>query len=198
MANVWPLPDSAVSKIQNQANDPTCESTPLDPSDISEIERAVCDYRVIRTLSESPTSVVYKAEHKRSKRPVAIKVVFNRALIHTDRVERARVEIERAKHLNHAGIARLVDAGLTDDGHCYLISDFVKGVSLDEYVSVHKLSFNDRLTIIKKISEVVQYAHQRCMLHRDLRPSNIVIDGKCNPCIVGFGVAASTSRAIPA
>src|SRR5690606_11595787 len=76
--------------------------------------------------------------------------------------------------------------------HCYFISDFVKGVSLDEYISIHKLSFNDRLTIITSIFEAVRYAHQRCMLHRDLRPSNIVIDGKCNPCIVGFGVSAVT------
>lgn len=187
-----PTPSSAASKLAAKANAPKAKSDAVVAAEISEIERAVRDYRVIRTLSETATSVVYKAEHKRTKRSVAIKVIYNNAKPSADLIERARVEIDRATHLNHPGIARLLDAGLTSEGHCYLISDFIKGISLDEYASVHKLSSGDRLSILSKICEAVQYAHQRCVLHRDLRPTNIVIDGKCNPCIVGFGNAAVT------
>lgn len=187
-----PSPMSAASKLAAKANAPKKKSDAVIAAEISEIERAVSNYRVIRTLSETATSVVYKAEHKRTKHNVAIKVVYNQCEPNADVVERARVEIDRATHLKHAGIARLLEAGLTKDGHCYLISDFIKGISLDEYASVHKLSSGDRLSILTKICEAVQYAHQRCVMHRDLRPTNIVIDGKCNPCIVGFGNAAVT------
>ncbi len=187
-----PTPKSAASKLAAKANAPKQKSEAATAAEISEIEAAVRDYRVIRTLSETATSVVYKAEHKRTKRNVAIKVVYNNAAPDNALIERARVEIDRATHLSHPGIARLLDAGLTSEGHCYLISDFIKGISLDEYASVHKLSSGDRLSILTKICEAVQYAHQRCVLHRDLRPTNIVIDGKCNPCIVGFGNAAVT------
>lgn len=187
-----PMPTSAASKLAAKANAPKTRSDAAVAAEISEIEKAVGNYRIIRTLSETATSVVYKAEHKRTKRNVAIKVVYNHSQRDVDMIDRARVEIDRATHLNHSGIARLLDAGLTADGHCYLISDFIKGISLDEYASVHKLSSGDRLSILTKICEAVQYAHQRCVLHRDLRPTNIVIDGKCNPCIVGFGVAAVT------
>lgn len=187
-----PTPMSAASKLTAKANAPKSRSDAVVAAEISEIERAVENYRVIRTLSETATSVVYKAEHKRTKRNVAIKVVYNHAEPDAKMIERARIEIDRATHLSHPGIARLLEAGLTGDGHCYLVSDFIKGISLDEYASVHKLSSGDRLSILTKICEAVQYAHQRCVLHRDLRPTNIIIDGKCNPCIVGFGIAAVT------
>ncbi|MCA9254072.1 MAG: tetratricopeptide repeat protein [Phycisphaerales bacterium] len=187
-----PTPTSAASRLAAKANAPKTKSEAATAAEISDIERAVGGYRIIRTLSETSTSVVYKAEHKKTKRNVAIKVVYSHVTPNADLIERARVEIDRATHLNHPGIARLLDAGLTPDGHCYLISDFIKGISLDEYASVHKLSSGDRLSILTKICEAVQYAHQRCVLHRDLRPTNIVIDGKCNPCIVGFGNAAVT------
>lgn len=167
---------------------------PSDPSiqTHSAIENIIKDYRVIRTVSESSTSIVYKAEDIRTKRRVAIKVIYNRDLPDHDRISRARVEIERLRHLAHPGIASMLEAGTTNEGHCYIVSEFIKGVTLGEYLSIHKLSLNDRLSLFARLCEAVQYAHQRCLLHRDLRPSNILIDGKCNPKLVGFGVACVT------
>lgn len=156
------------------------------------IENVVKDYRIVRTVSETSTSIVYKAEDIRTKRRVAIKVIYNRGVPDFDRINRARAEIERLRHLSHPGIAALLDAGMTNEGHCYFVSEFIKGVSLNEYISIHKLSQEDRLSIFARICEAVQYSHQKCLIHRDLRPSNIIIDGKCNPKIVGFGVAGVT------
>lgn len=156
------------------------------------IEGIVRNYRIIRTISETSASIVYKAEDARTKRHVAIKVIYNRGLPDFERINRARVEIERLRHLSHPGIAALFDAGLTPEGHCYLVSEFIKGVSLNEYLAIHKLSLEDRFAVFMRICEAVHYAHQKCLLHRDLRPSNIVIDGKCNPKLVGLGVASVT------
>ncbi len=157
-----------------------------------DIEGIVRNYRVIRTISETSASIVYKAEDARTKRHVAIKVIYNRGLPDFERINRARVEIERLRHLSHPGIAALFDAGLTPEGHCYLVSEFIKGVSLNEYLAIHKLTLEDRFAVFMRICEAVHYAHQKCLLHRDLRPSNIVIDGKCNPKLVGLGVASVT------
>ncbi len=156
------------------------------------IEDIVKDYRIVRTVSETSTSIVYKAEDIRTKRRVAMKVIYNRGIPDFERINRARVEIERMRHLSHPGIAALLDAGMTNEGHCYFVSEFIKGVSLSEYISIHKLSQDDRLAIFARICEAIHYSHQKCLLHRDLRPSNIIIDGKCNPKIVGFGVAGVT------
>ncbi|MBX3394543.1 MAG: serine/threonine protein kinase [Phycisphaerae bacterium] len=157
-----------------------------------DIESMIKDYRIIRTVSETSTSIVYKAEDARTKRRVAIKVIYNRDIPDFDRINRARVEIDRLRHLAHPGLAALLDAGTTREGHCYIVSEFIKGVTLNEYLSIHKLSLDDRLSIFARICEAVHYAHQRCLLHRDLRPSNILIDGKCSPKLVGFGVAGVT------
>ncbi|MBK8270586.1 MAG: tetratricopeptide repeat protein [Planctomycetes bacterium] len=158
----------------------------------SAIENIIKDYRVIRTVSETSTSIVYKAEDIRTKRRVAIKLIYNRDLPDFDRISRARVEIERLRHLSHPGIAATLDAGTTKEGHCYIVSEFIKGVALNEYLSIHKLSLDDRLSMFARLCEAVHYGHQRCLIHRDLRPSNILIDGKCNPKIVGLGIAGVT------
>ncbi len=184
--------EAAVSTKQRQDEAAHTEPEQESLDEQTKIERVVQNYRVLRTISETPTSVVYKAEHKRTKRRVSIKVIYATQNTNSETINRARVEIERAVHLRHPGIAELIEAGTTDEGHCYFISDFVKGVTLDEYVSIHKLSTMDRLKLFGRICDALQYAHQRCLLHRDLRPSNILIDGKCNPRIVGFAVAAVT------
>lgn len=158
----------------------------------TEIEDLVRDYRIIRTINETPVSVVYKAEEIKTRRRVAVKVVYNRSAPDPIRINRARADIVQLRRLMHPGIAPILDAGTTERGHCYFISEFVKGVSLDEYMNIHKLSMDDRLSIFSKVCEAMNHAHQHCVLHRDLRPSNIVIDGKCNPRIVGFGIATVT------
>ncbi len=157
-----------------------------------EIESIIQNYRIIETVSETSTSIVYKAEEKQSRRKVAIKIIYNRSLPNSDRINRARVEIDRLRHLYHPGIAPLLRAGTTEEGHSFFVSQFIKGVTLDEYIGIHNLGIGDRLAVFMKLCGALNHAHQHCLLHRDLRPSNIIIDGKCNPIIVGYGVAAVT------
>ncbi|MFQ5501048.1 MAG: tetratricopeptide repeat protein [Phycisphaerae bacterium] len=166
------------------------DSSPKGPP--IEIESIIQNYRIIETVSETSTSIVYKAEEKQSRRKVAIKIIYNRSLPNSDRINRARVEIERLRHLYHPGIAPLLRAGTTEEGHSFFVSQFIKGVTLNEYIGIHNLGIGDRLAVFMKLCGALNHAHQRCLLHRDLRPSNIIIDGKCNPIIVGYGVAAVT------
>ncbi|HWL95557.1 MAG TPA: serine/threonine-protein kinase [Phycisphaerae bacterium] len=181
-----PTPEDMGDEHDDVAGSATATKAPF------AIESIIKDYRIIRTVSETTTSIVYKAEDLRSKRRVAIKVIYNRGVPDFERINRARAEIERLVHLSHPGIATVFDAGLTEEGHCYFVSEFIKGVTLSEYVTIHKLSLEDRLSIFSRLCEAVQYTHQKCLLHRDLRPSNIVIDGRSHPRIVGLGVAGVT------
>ena len=166
---------------------------PTEAGNVTAVGDFIDGYRIIRTVSETPTSVIYKAEQNGTKRRVAIKVIFNRPGSMADSLKRPEEEVQRLKHLNHPGIVAFLDMGTTPEGHCYFANEFVRGVPLDEYVKIHKLSLQNRLTLFKKICDAVAYAHQQLLLHRDLRPSKIVIDGKCNPKIVGLGVAAVTN-----
>lgn len=176
---------------------PVSDENRAEPDDSSEgppveIETIIQNYRILDTVSESSTSIVYKAEEKHTRRKVAIKIIYNRSIPDRDRINRARVEIERLRHLYHPWIAPLIRAGTTEEGHCFFVSQFIKGVTLKEYIGIHNLGLGDRLTVFMKLCDALNHAHQRCLLHRDLRPSNILIDGKCNPIIVGFGAAAVT------
>lgn len=177
-------PDEAVQQTEPDGDVQPTEET---------VDGRIGPYRIIRTMSESSTSVVYKAEDEGSRRRVVVKVVGGSETgAPASGVKRSGEEIRHLKHLRHPGIASFIDMGTTDSGRRYFVSEFVKGVSLDEYVKIHKISQRERLRLFIKICDAVNYFHQNLLLHRDLRPSKIVIDGKCNPKIVGLGVVAVT------
>lgn len=171
-----------------EAEDPSAGS----PSPSSPIE-FIGPYSIVRPVSETPTSAIYKAEHRDSKRRVAIRVIFGGSSSRSNRRIRPEEEIQRLRHMSHPGIASFVEMGRTPEGHIYFVNEFVRGVPLNEYVAIHKLGLKHRLLLFLKFCEAVHYAHQNLLLHRDLRPSKIVIDGKGMPKIVGLGVAAVTN-----
>ncbi len=166
------------------------ESTEASPS----VAHSFVGYRVIRTMSEDSASVVYKAEETRTKRTVTIGVFYSNSYATAESLKRFERDAEVLKHLNHPDLAALYDVGITKDGGYYVISEYVRGVSLNEYVRSQKPSPKERMDIFLKICDAVQYAHQYCLLHRDLTPSNIIIGGKGIVKVQGFGVALLSNR----
>lgn len=130
------------------------------------------------------------------KRRVAVKLI--RADRGTSKSILARFEAERQAIalMDHPNIAKLLDAGTTEDGQPYFVMDLVKGIPVTEYCDAHRLSIHDRLGLFVQICSAVQHAHQKGIIHRDIKPSNILVeshDGKPVPKIIDFGLAKATS-----
>ncbi|MCA9556787.1 MAG: serine/threonine protein kinase, partial [Myxococcales bacterium] len=91
--------------------------------------------------------------------------------------------------LEHPYIARLYDGGATDDGLPYLVMEYVEGAPLDRYCDRQGLSVEERIRLFLKVCEAVHYAHQNLVVHRDLKPTNIVVTAGGEPKLLDFGIA---------
>jgi serine/threonine protein kinase len=154
-------------------------------------------YKLLRILGEGGFSIVYLAEQdKPVRRRVALKVI--KPGMDTKQVI-ARFEAERQTLalLEHPNIAPVFDAGTTDTGLPYFVMENVKGVSILEYCDRNKLTIEERLQLFLQACEGVQYAHQKGIIHRDVKPSNILVSiqgEKPVLKIIDFGVAKTITQ----
>jgi serine/threonine protein kinase/tetratricopeptide (TPR) repeat protein len=155
-----------------------------------EAPQRVGHYRILREIGRGGMGVVYAgvSEDDRFKRRVAIKVL--RRGMDTDEVLR-RFEFERQvlAGLNHAGIARLYDAGETDERLPYFAMEYVEGQPVDEYCDTHRLRIPERLELFRAVCSAVHYAHKNLVVHRDLKPGNILVTKDGTPKLLDFGIA---------
>ena len=156
-------------------------------------------YRVLQLLAQGGMGVVYVAEQTEPvRRRVALKVI--KAGMDTREVV-ARFEAERQALavMEHPGIAKVLDGGVTGDGRPYFVMELVKGVPITDYCDTHKLSTRDRLALFVGVCHAVQHAHQKGVIHRDLKPSNVLVmlqDGKPVPKVIDFGIAKALSQSL--
>src|SRR5262249_54107587 len=113
----------------------------------------------------------------------------------------ARFEAERQALalMDHANIARVLDAGTTSAGRPYFVMDLVRGVPITKYCDQHHLTPRQRLELFIPVCQAVQHAHQKGIIHRDLKPSNVVValyDDKPVPKVIDFGVAKATGPSL--
>lgn len=154
-------------------------------------------YRILGLLGEGGMGIVYEADETGSvRRRVAIKVI--RAGFATREVV-ARFEAERQALalMDHAGIAKVLNAGETDAGLPYVVMELVRGMPLTTYCDYHRLTVQQRVDIFIQVCHAVQHAHQKGVIHRDLKPSNILVveeDGIPRPKIIDFGIAKAVGR----
>jgi non-specific serine/threonine protein kinase/serine/threonine-protein kinase len=104
-------------------------------------------------------------------------------------VERFRAERQILASLGHPNIARLLDGGTTDDGAPYLVMELVDGVQIDQYCESHELTVAQRLALFLQVCAAVQFAHQRLVIHRDIKPGNILVTATGVPKLLDFGIA---------
>ncbi len=147
-------------------------------------------YRLVREIGRGGMGSVYLAVRadETFERRVAIK--FVRSGLDSPHL-RERFEAERRilARLEHPYIARLLDAGQTSAGQPYLVMEFVDGQTITSYARAHKLSVRDRISLFRKVCDAMQYAHQNLVVHRDLKPGNVLIDSGGDPKILDFGIA---------
>jgi tetratricopeptide (TPR) repeat protein len=152
-------------------------------------------YRILSMLGRGGMGVVYQAERDDGKfeQRVAIKVVSG-GLNTPGFIERFQQEYRILAGLEHPNIARLLDAGATEDGLPYFVMEYVEGRSIDRYCAEHKLSAHDRLRLFLQVCDAVQFAHQKLIVHRDLKPDNILVTEQGTPKLLDFGIAKVLSE----
>ena len=132
---------------------------------------------------------VFLAHRKTAFDQVAALKIMAAQLIHADAKRRFEAERQILARLQHPYIATLIDGGTSDQGVPYLVMEYVRGESLYEYCSRRRLDVDARLKMFGKICEAVEYAHRNLVVHRDLKPGNILIDEDGNPKLLDFGIA---------
>ncbi|UFP93235.1 serine/threonine-protein kinase [Gloeobacter morelensis] len=147
-------------------------------------------YRVLREIGRGGMSVVYLAGRADAqfRKQVAIKLLkpgWESAHL----VERFQLERQLLANLEHPNIARLIDGGATREGRPYLVMEYVDGVPIDEYCRRQRLSLPERLKLFCRVGAAVQYAHQNLIVHRDIKPGNILVTAEGEPKLLDFGIA---------
>lgn len=188
-------------KESPKGSTPSRSSTSGSGLDPFEVPERIGPYRILQLIGEGGMGVVYEAmQTEPVTRGVALKVL--KPGLDTKQVL-ARFEAERQALavMDHPNIAKVFDAGATEAGRPYFIMELVKGIPLNEYCDVFRLSTRERLELVATVCRAVQHAHQKGVIHRDLKPSNVLVmarDDRPVPKIIDFGVAKAISQPLTA
>ena len=150
--------------------------------------RSIGPYTLVRELGRGGMAVVWLAERADVGKRVALKLVSG-GLASPERVGRFLFERRVLAQLEHPGIARLLDAGVAEDGTPWLAMEYVEGKPIDEHCDAARLGIEDRLALFTRVCDAVAYAHRNLVVHRDLKPSNILVDASGQPRLLDFGIA---------
>ena len=166
--------------------------------------QAVGPYRIVGPIGRGGMGVVYLADRADGhfRKRVAIKVV-KRGMDTDEIVRRFRHERQILARLEHPGVARLLDGGVTGDGLPYFVMECVEGEPLDAYCDRLRLPVRERLELFMDVLEAVRYAHRNLVVHRDLKPSNILVTeggerGRAEVKLLDFGIAKVLASDDPA
>ena len=134
---------------------------------------------------------VYEAEQDNPRRTVALKVI-RPGLVSAEFLNRFSHEAHILGRLQHSGIAQVYEAGRGEDGQPFFAMEFIRGMPLDEYSRSSGLDVAARLELLARVCDAVQHAHDKGVIHRDLKPGNILVDQSGQPKVLDFGVAHVT------
>lgn len=170
------------------------EAPSSDGQTTAHIPAFIGPYRIIRLLGEGGMGAVYEAEQETPRRTIALKII-KPGLASGEFQRRFEQEAQALGRLQHPGIAQIYEAGTAETGwgvQPYFAMEFIRGETLRKYVRDRQLTTARRLELMVKVCEAVHHAHQRGLIHRDLKPGNIVVDETGQPKILDFGVARVT------
>jgi serine/threonine protein kinase len=147
-------------------------------------------YNIVREIGRGGMGAVYLGARadERFQKLVAIKLI-KRGMDTDDVLRHFRIEQQILGNFDHPNIARLIDAGSTDSGLPYFIMEFVEGQPIDQYCDQKSLSISQRLELFEHVCSAVSYAHRNLVVHRDIKPTNILVTADGTPKLLDFGIA---------
>ena len=146
-------------------------------------------YEIMQELSRGGQGVVYRAFQSATKRDVAIKVLLQGPYASSAAQMRFEREIELVAQLRHPNIISVFHSGTMSDGHPFYVMDYVRGGPLQDHIRSRSAALEETLELFVTVCEAVQHAHTRGVIHRDLKPTNIIVDESGAPRILDFGLA---------
>ncbi|MCH8807228.1 MAG: serine/threonine protein kinase [Planctomycetes bacterium] len=149
----------------------------------------IVGYDDFRELQRGGQGIVYTARQRSTKRRVAVKVLLQGAFANESGRRRFEREIDLVANLHHPNIVSVYDSGVTSDDELYFVMEYVEGVALNEYMDAQPRDADEVLHLFSKICGAINSAHQRGVIHRDLKPTNILVDAAGEPHVLDFGVA---------
>src|SRR5215510_1167456 len=154
------------------------------------VGRQLGHYRLLSQLGAGGMGEVYLAARAddQFRKQVAIKLV-KRGMDTDNILRRFRHERQILAALDHPNIARLLDGGVSEDGLPYFVMEYIVGAPITEYCDSHQLSIEERLKLFRQVCAAVHYAHQNLVVHRDLKPGNILVTEEGAPRLLDFGIA---------
>lgn len=156
----------------------------------SRVGRRIGAYQIIQEIAHGGMGEVYRAVRADGEYDGQVAIKLVRLGFDTPEIlERFRHERQILATLEHPNIARLFDAGTTEDGIPYLVMELIEGTPVDQYCEDKDLGVVERLQLFRQVCMAVQYAHQRLVIHRDIKPSNILVTADSVPKLLDFGIA---------
>src|SRR5882762_5572681 len=154
-------------------------------------------YKLLEKIGEGGFGEVWMAEQREPiKRRVALKII-KLGMDSRQIVARFAAERQAVAMMDHANIAKIFDADVTEAGRPYFVMELVRGIKITEYCDQNQLPTQERLRLFILVCQAIQHAHQKGIIHRDIKPSNILVtlhDGVAVPKVIDFGIAKATQQ----
>jgi tRNA A-37 threonylcarbamoyl transferase component Bud32 len=154
-------------------------------------------FELLEELGNGSFGTVFLARDTELDRSVAIKVLRAGKLASQHDIDRFLREARSAAHLQHPGIVAVHESGQVEDGTCYLVEEFVPGTTLARRLGDGRLGFRQAAEIIAAVADALAYAHQHGVIHRDITPTNIMLDAQARPHLMDFGLAKRETDDLP-
>lgn len=201
--------DSLLARLRQSAEHEDA-TTAYVPPEILEAARLACRpavpmakpqrldrFELLQELGAGSFGQVFRARDTELDRTVAIKILRAGRFAGQEEVDRFLREARSAAQLKHPGIVSIYETGQSEDGTCYLVEEYVPGTTLAARLKDGRFSFRTAAALIADIAEALDYAHRHGIIHRDITPSNILLDLEDRPHLMDFGLAKRESDEAP-